>query len=156
MSPSTPFRHAGSRIGTFGFRVGALALLFYGASFYTRDWRSAVPEMGQPGQAQAASRSMASQPAWVDPSKPSSAIEPTMTGALPRTVEAAPETATPQASASSREKTKPAVPRSPARHEQTKRTQTAAASKAKQSSPVDLPASVPETPVEFRLAERSN
>src|SRR5215207_6729415 len=26
------------RIGAIGLRVGALALLFYGASFYTRDW----------------------------------------------------------------------------------------------------------------------
>ena len=47
------------RMRMIGLRVGALVLLFYGASFYTRDWRSLVPPTGQSIEGQVASRSKA-------------------------------------------------------------------------------------------------
>jgi hypothetical protein len=47
MSPSPYPSGSGSRLRTIGVCCGALALLFYVTSFYTRDWRAAVPPVGQ-------------------------------------------------------------------------------------------------------------
>ena len=155
--------HAWPRIGTVTLRVGALALVFYGASFYTRDWRSVVPDVGQPAQAQAAARPKAApQPAPTKTSEAPAPIEPATTGALPRIAEtvsgpAPAETlARPAASALPRAKVKPAAPRSPVRQEQSKRTQVAAVSTARQPSFAGPPPSASETPAQFRLAERGN
>ena len=46
MSPSPYPSGSGSRLRTIGVCCGALALLFYVTSFYTRDWRAAVPPVG--------------------------------------------------------------------------------------------------------------
>ena len=86
MSLPLIFFQAWPRTVTVGFRVSALALLFYGASFYTRDWRSVVPDVGQPAQAQAAVRPMAGPlPAHAVLGEPSAPAEPATTGALSRT-----------------------------------------------------------------------
>jgi hypothetical protein len=155
--------HTWPRIGTVTLRVGALALVFYGASFYTRDWRSVVPDVGQPAQAQAAFRPKAApQTAPAKASEPPAPIEPATTGTLPRITATAPDPAAvetlarPMASALPRAKAKPAAPRSPVRQEQSKRTQVAAASSVKQPSLAGPLSSAPETPVQFRLAERGN
>src|SRR3954451_8225301 len=52
------------RTRTITVQAGALVLLFYGASFFTRDWRSVVPSAEQPTRRQAAVKQ---QPAsnWV-------------------------------------------------------------------------------------------
>ena len=53
---------SGSRLRTMSVCVGALALMFYVTSFYTRDWRSLVPPAAQraaePAPARAAPRSI--------------------------------------------------------------------------------------------------
>ncbi len=50
------FLLAWPRAITAVIRIGAVGLLFYGASFYTRDWRPVVAQADQPAAAQAASR----------------------------------------------------------------------------------------------------
>src|SRR5215210_2421426 len=159
-------RHAWPRIGTVGLRIGALALLFYGASFYTRDWRSVVPEVGRPAPAQAATRPVAApQPlALAQISQPSVSVEPTTTGALPRVAEAA---ARPSAaekvsrlSASPGLQAQAVAPGSRVQHKPNKRTQVAARPPVKRASVNDLTPSPPEAtvqprpeePVQFRLA----
>ena len=155
--------HTWPRLGTVTLRVGALALVFYGASFYTRDWRSVVPDVGQPAQAQAAFRPKAApQPAPTKTSEAPAPIEPATTGALPTITGTVPGPAAaetpvrPVASALPRAKAKPAAPRSPVRQEQSKRTQVAAVSPVRRPSFAGPLSSGPETPVQFRLAERGN
>src|SRR3712207_1642201 len=96
-------------------RIGAVGLLFYAASFYTRDWRPVVAQADQPSAVQAASRPKA------DPHSSSgklaelpTPVEPTTTGALTRIAPAVPassaaETVTPRpASAPPRLQARPA------------------------------------------------
>ncbi len=45
MNLSTPLRMSGSRLGVAGVCLASLVLL-YGASFFTRDWRTVVPQPG--------------------------------------------------------------------------------------------------------------
>src|ERR671917_839399 len=66
-------------------RIGVVGLLFYAASFYTRDWRPVVAQADQPAAAQAASRPKAEPP--VPSSKLAelpSPVEPATTGSLTR------------------------------------------------------------------------
>jgi hypothetical protein len=102
------------------FGIGAVVLLFYGASFLTRDWRTIVPTVDQPAATQAATRSKA-EPRSL-PSKLADLpvpVEPATTGALTRITPAVPapsaaETITPQpASAPARVQARSAAPRSP-------------------------------------------
>ena len=168
MTSSLSFPRARSRIGAIGLRVGALALLFYGASFYTRDWRSIVPDVGQPSQAQAAvsAPKAALQLTTPERGEPSAWVDPLTTAALSKVTETVPgpaarETITrPPVSAPARvkahAKARPAASRSPARHQQTERAQAGTASKARQSSTVAASPVAFEMPVQFRLAERGN
>src|ERR687893_701558 len=67
--------------------IGAVGLLFYAASFYTRDWRPVVAQADQPAMAQAASRPKA-EPRSL-PSKLAdlpAPVEPVTTGSLTRVV----------------------------------------------------------------------
>jgi hypothetical protein len=161
------------RMRMIGLRVGALVLLFYGASFYSRDWRSLVPHAGQPVQGQVASRSKAvARPLPAHRVEAPANVEPATTGALPRIAEAvvrppaAEKVSRPSASASasSRSQAQAEVSRSRMQHTPNKRTQVAAAPTMRTPSPAALSPSRPEAPVQsrpdepvqFRLAERSN
>ena len=168
MTSSLNAPRAWPRIGAIGLRVGALALLFYGASFYTRDWRSIASDVGQPSQAQAAApHSKAALPlAAPERSAPTAWVEPLTKPALSQATETVPSPATtetitrPPVSAPTRatakHKARPAVSRSPARHHQNGRTQVAASSKVRQSSPIAVSPVSFEMPVQFRIAERGN
>ena len=141
--------------------VGAITLLFYVASFYTRDWRPVVAQADQPAAAQAASRPKAEPRAL--PSKLAklpSPVEPTTTGALTRIVPAVPapsaaETITPRpASASARVQARSAAPRPSKQAKATKRTQVAARSVVPEPTPVTPPASFLERLFQVRVADR--
>src|SRR5918998_2156636 len=95
-------------------RIGAVGLLLYAASFYTRDWRPVVAQADQPAVAQAATRSKA-EPRSL-PSKLAdlpAPVDPATAGALTRMAPAAPtqsatETVTPRpASAPARVQARP-------------------------------------------------
>ncbi len=168
MTSSLKLPPARSRIGAIGLRVGALALLFYGASFYTRDWRSIVPDVGQPSQAQAAAaRPKAARPlAAPERSEPATWIEPLTTAALFKVTETVPSPAATEtitrspvsapARVTTQPKARPAASRSPARHQRNEPPQVAAPSKVSQSSPVAVAPAAFEMPAQFRLAERGN
>jgi hypothetical protein len=159
------------RMRMIGLRVGALVLLFYGASFYTRDWRSLGPLAGQSIEGQVASRSKAvarSLPAnRVEAPAP---LEPATTGALARVAEtvarapAAEKVSRPSASAPPRLQAQAVAPGSRMQHKPNKRTQVAARPAVRTASVNDLTPSRPEAavqsrpeePVQFRLADRSN
>jgi len=157
MNRSATLHTLGPRIRMMGLRVGALVLLFYGASFFTRDWRPIVPQAGQPAVAQAAARSKAPlypvkavlHPAPAKPDALPSLVEPVTTGALPRSAEAVTR---PSASPPPRQHSQPVAPRS---RVQQKRTQLAAGPTVRTPSPVSLSPSS-ETPIQFRLADRGN
>ena len=53
------FLVAHPRVVKAGVRIGAVGLLFYAASFYTRDWRPVVAQADQPAAVQATTRSKA-------------------------------------------------------------------------------------------------
>jgi len=122
-------------------RIGAVGLLFYAASFYTRDWRPLVAQAGKPTALQTAARPKA-EPRPV-PSKLAelpTPVEPAAEGALTRMAPTVPPSAAKTASArptpaSPRLQARPANPRSPKQAKPTKRTQVAA-----------RPAAVPEPP----------
>jgi hypothetical protein len=156
------FLVAHPRVVKAGVRVGALVLLFYAASFYTRDWRPVVAQADQPAAVQATTRSKAEPRSGpgklVELPAP---IEPATTGSLTRVVppmaaSSAAETVTRElASAPLPLLERPAAPRSPAQHKPTKRTQVAARpAAAEEPLPVSRPPSVTETPIQFRLADR--
>jgi hypothetical protein len=142
--------------------IGAVALLFYAASFYTRDWRPVVAQADQPAAAQATTRSKA------EPRSSSgkvaelpTPIEPMTTGALTRV--ALPVAPSPAAETVNRElvsplprlQARPAAPRSPAQHKPAKRTQVAARpARVEETTPVGRPPLVRETPIHFQLADR--
>src|SRR5215204_3906200 len=92
MTSSLNAPRAWPRIGAIGLRVGALALLFYGASFYTRDWRSIASDVGQPSQAQAAApHPKAALPlAAPERSAPTAWVEPLTKPALSQATETVP------------------------------------------------------------------
>jgi hypothetical protein len=145
-----------------GVRIGAVGLLFYAASFYTRDWRPVVAQANQPAMAQAASRPKA-EPRSL-PSKLAdlpAPVEPVTTGSLTRVVP--PVAASPAAETVTREQSsappslqaRPAAPRSPVQHKRSKRTQVAARPAAvEEPLPMRRPPSVVETPIQFQLADR--
>jgi hypothetical protein len=144
-------------------RIGAVGLLFYAASFYTRDWRPVVAQADQPTAAQAASRPKA-EPRSL-PSKLAelpNPVEPATTGALTRIAPSVPapsaaETVTPRpASAPPRLQARPAAPRSPKQAKPTKWTQVAARPAVPEPSPVGLPPSFLERLFQVRLADRGN
>src|SRR5215204_6865919 len=147
------------RMRVIGLRVGALALLFYGASFYSRDWRSLVLPAGQPIEGQVASRSKAvARPLPANRVEAPAPLEPTTTGALPRVAEtvagpAAKKVARPSASASSRSQAQAEVSRSRMQHTPNKRTQVVAAPTMRTPSPAALSPSRPEAPVQSRPEE---
>ena len=103
---------AGSRLPAVGFCLGAVALL-YGGSFYTRDWRPAVHQAGQPVTEQSARPTKAGARPMAMEAMPSELparvavhtvrAEPEVTGALPKGPEplASPPTAATTAPASS-------------------------------------------------------
>ena len=145
------------------FGIGAVVLLFYGASFLTRDWRTIVPTVDQPAAVQAATRSKA-EPRSL-PSKLAdlpAPVDPATTGALTRMASAAPtqsatETVTPRpASAPARVQARPAAPRSPKQVKPSKRTQVAARPAAPVPSLVSQPPSLLERLFQVRLADRGN
>jgi hypothetical protein len=167
------------RMRMIGLRVGALVLLFYGASFYTRDWRSLVSPAGQSIEGQVASRSKAvARPLPANRVAAPAPLEPATTGALPRVTEtvagpaaknvaergAAERDTRPSASAPPRLQAQAVAPGSRMQHKPNKRTQVAARPAVKTASVNDLTPSRPEAavqsrpeePVQFRLAERSN
>ena len=143
-------------------RIGAVGLLFYGASFYTRDWRPVVAQAEQPAAVQATTRPKA-EPRSL-PSKLAelpAPVEPETTGSLTRITPAVPapsaaETITPRpVPAPAGVQDRPAVPHSPKQVKPSKRTQFAARPAAvEEPSPVSRPPSVTETPIQFRLADR--
>jgi hypothetical protein len=144
-------------------RIGVVGLLFYAASFYTRDWRPVVAQAEQPAVAQAATRSKA-EPRSL-PSKLAdlpAPVDPATTGALTRMAPAAPtqsatETVTPRpASAPARVQARPAAPRSPKQVKPSKRTQVAARPAAPVPSLVSQPPSLLERFFQVRLADRGN
>ena len=176
MSLSVNLGDVWPRMRMLGVRVGALVLLFYGASFYTRDWRSLVSHAGQPVQGQVASRSKAVPRAVPDkPVVPPVPLEPATTGSLPMIAEtvarpSAAETvprpsvlAPPrlQAQAVSSDirlhaAPQPAAPRLHVQHKRDKRTQVAAVPAVKAPSVADPTPSRLEAPIQFSLAERGN
>ena len=163
------------RVAKAGLGVSTLALLFYGSSLYTRDWRAAVPDMGRPAQARAASRPKAAlELAASKPMDSSALVEPATTGTLPRIAEAAAEpVAEPRTgqrstravdSAPSRARPKPPPSRSPVQHKPNKQQTLVAAGSGVRPASVELSTGQPERPVQsrltepvqFRLADRSN
>ena len=79
------FLLAWPRAITAVIRIGAVGLLFYGASFYTRDWRPVVAQADQPAAAQAASRSKTEpRPSSGKLAELPNPVEPATTGALTR------------------------------------------------------------------------
>ena len=145
-------------------RIGAVGLLFYAASFYTRDWRPVVAQADQPAAAQAASRSKAEPPRAL-PSKLAelpAPVEPATTGALTRIVPAVPapsaaETITSRsASAPARVQARSSTPRPSKQAKPTKRTQVAARPAVPEPSPVAPPPSFLEKLFQVRLADRGN
>jgi hypothetical protein len=156
------FHRVWPRMAVAGLQVGALALLFYAASLYTRDWRPVVAQADQSAAVQAASRSKAEpRPSPGKLVELPAPVEPTTTGSLTRlappvAASSAAETVTRKlASASPRLQARPAAPRSPAQHKPTKRTLVAARSAAvEEPPPVSRPPSVTETPIQFRLPDR--
>lgn len=159
MSLSMNVRLTWLRTGMSGLRVGALGLLLYTASFYTRDWRSVVPHLDQPAAAQAASRSKTEpRPVPGNFAEPPAPFEPATTGALtgiapPVAAPSAGEAVSrPLASAPSRLQARPAAPPSALQHKLNKRTQVAA--RPVEASPVRLPPPAVETPIQFQLADR--
>jgi hypothetical protein len=144
-------------------RIGAVGLLLYGASFYTRDWRPVVAQADQPAAVQATTRSKAEPRAL--PSKLAelpTPVEPTTTGALTRIAPAVPassaaETVSPRpASAPPHLQARPAAPRSPKQVKPNKRTQVAARPAVPEPSPVGPPPSLLERLFQFRVADRGN
>jgi hypothetical protein len=143
------------------FGIGAVVLLFYGMSFYTRDWRPIVARADQPAATQAASRSKAEpRPLPSKLAELPSPVEPTTTGALTRITPAVPapsaaETITPQpASAPARVQARSAAPRSPKQAKPTKRTQVADRPAVPEPTPVPPPPSFLERLFQVRLADR--
>src|SRR3954453_6955924 len=97
MSASITVQRSSSWRAATVLSVGALMLL-YGASFYTRDWRSAVPQAERSTERQATAR-----PDGVIRAEPRPLIEPETTGALAGAAEPPPPsgfTTAPQPSAS--------------------------------------------------------
>ena len=144
------------------FGIGAVVLLFYGMSFYTRDWRPIVARADQPAATQAASRSKAEpRPLPSKLAELPSPVEPTTTGALTRITPAVPapsaaETITPQpASAPARVQARSAAPRSP-KQKPSRGTQVAARPAVAEPTPVAPPPSFLERLFQVRLAERGN
>ena len=145
-------------------RIGAVALLFYAASFYTRDWRPVVAQAEQPAVAQAATRSKA-EPRSL-PSKLAdlpAPVDPATTGALTRIT---PAVAVPPAaveavarrpvSASPRVQARPATPRSPKQAKPSRGMQVAARPAVVEPTPVPAPPSLLERLFQVRLADRGN
>src|ERR687893_795514 len=114
--------------------IGAVGLLFYAASFYTRDWRPVVAQADQPAAAQAASRPKAEpRPLPSKLAELPSPVEPTTTGALTRITPAVAVTsatvkavARRPASAPPRLQARPAAPRSPKQAKPSREMQVAA------------------------------
>src|SRR5215210_4416269 len=167
MSLSVNLGDVWPRMKMTGVRVGALVLLFYGASFYTRDWRSLVSHAGQPVQGQVASRSKAVlRPIPAKLTEAPAAFEPATTGSLPMIAEtvARPSASAPprlQAQAVSSDirlhaAPQPAALRLHVQHKRDKRTQVAAVPAVKAPSVADPTPSRPEAPIQFSLAERGN
>jgi type IV secretory pathway VirB10-like protein len=145
------------------FGIGAVALLFYGASFYTRDWRPVVAQADRPAAAQAVHRLKVEPRPF--PSKLAelpNPVEPTTTGALTRMAPAVPapsaaETVTPRpAPAPLRAQARSPAPRPPKQAKATKRTQVAARSAVQEPTPVAPPPSFLERLFQVRLADRGN
>ena len=143
--------------------IGAVGLLFYAASFYTRDWRPVVAQADQPAAAQAASRSKTEpRPSSDKLAELPTPVEPTTTGALTRIAPAVPsssaaDTVTPRpASAPPRLQARSAAPRSPKQVKPSKRTQVAARPTVQEPSPVGPPPSFLERLFQVRLADRGN
>ena len=144
--------------------IGAVGLLFYGASFYTRDWRPVVAQADQPAAVQAASRSKAEpRPLPSKLAELPTPVEPETTGALTRIAPAVPapsaaETVTSRpAPAPLRVQARRAAPRSPKQVKATKRTQVAARPAAvDEPLPVSRPPSFLERLFQVRLADRGN
>jgi len=141
-------------------RIGAVGLLFYAASFYTRDWRTVVAQADQPVAAQAAARSkVVPRPlpsklaALPDP------VEPTTTGALARMTPAAPSSAVEAVTrrptpAQPRLQERSAAPRSPKHHRPSRGTQVAARPPAAEPTPAPPTPSLLERMFQARLSER--
>ena len=167
MTTSVRQQRLRSHLKTAGVCFGAF-LLVYATSFYTRDWRTVVP---QPGQANAEHRPV--RPMLATPVMEAALTEapirhePEVTGSLPKEAEpvahlparAAVQASTPtQASAapSSPKQTRPAPPRSRVQSKPNKPTQTAAIPTAKPPTTSDAAPAPTAAPVQFQLAERGN
>ena len=142
---------------------GAVALLFYVASFYTRDWRPVVAQAEQPAAAQAASRPKA-EPRPL-PSKLAELpvpVEPTTTGALTRIVPAVPAPSaaeritTRPASAPVRVQVRSPAPRPSKQAKATKRALLAARPAVHEPSSVAAAPSFLERLFQVRVADRGN
>jgi hypothetical protein len=159
------------RIRVIGLRIGALVLLFYVMSFYTRDWRPLVPQAAQPHQGSLASRSTAvTHPASALLDHVPAPLEPATTGALSRAAQSiarrpARETVPSRsASASPPVRAQAVAPRLRGLQKPNQRTQTAARRAVRTRTAVDQASSRPqapaearpEEPIQFHLAERSN
>ena len=151
------------RTATAVVRIGAVALLFYAASLYTRDWRAVVPPSGQVAAVQAPSRPKA------EPRSSSGKlaelplpVEPTTTGTpariTPAVVAPAAEPAAMRrpAPAPTRLQARSATPRSPKQMRPTRGTQVAARPAVTEPSPVGPSPSILEKLFQFRLADRGN
>src|SRR3954467_14768583 len=90
MSMSVHYHRSGSRLRVIALCLGAFALL-YGGSFYTRDWRTAVPQGAHPVERSAVRAGVVAAPlartAKLDEplpraAQPAARTEPDVTGAL--------------------------------------------------------------------------
>ena len=165
MTTSVQQQRLRSRLTTAGVCFGAF-LLICANSFYTRDWRTVVP---QPGQATAEQRPVRSKVAApvMEATLTEAPVrrEPEVTGTLPKEAEpvARPSAAVasaPRVAATSpaQPHTQSAPPRSRVQSKPKKQAQAAtAAAAAKPSAPSDAaPAASGAAPVQFQLAERDN
>ena len=136
------------RLSKIAVRVGALVLLFYSASFFTRDWRPFVLNAAQPWREPVTS--------WQTPPRPITAplIQPrTLSRSSPSELPSVADTmANPPTSTAPHLQAQPVAP--PSRVPR-KRKQPAGPSIVKSPSPVSHPQLL-EAPVEFQLAERGN
>ena len=162
MTTSVRQQRLRSHLKTAGVCFGAF-LLVYATSFYTRDWRTVVP---QPGQANAEHRPV--RPMLATPVMEAALTEapvrrePEVTGSLPKEAEpvarppAAVTTAPTAAPRSPAERSEPALPRSRVQSKSNTPTQTAAIPAAKPSTTSEAAPAPSAPPVQFQLAERGN
>jgi hypothetical protein len=82
---ATALHLRGSRLTRPGLWLGATALLFYGTSFYTRDWRPAISQ-AQQSALETPLRPKAGQAGRAQPAAAPVRVDPQSTGSVPKVV----------------------------------------------------------------------